>query len=43
MILIDLPSWMLMIGWFFTQIFKVVTTMFILVMSLNKIDVWRNK
>jgi|TARA_R100000654_G_scaffold46394_3_gene72608 hypothetical protein len=43
MILIDLPSWMIMIGWFFTQIFKVVTTMFILVMSLNKIDVWRNK
>jgi len=43
MILIDLPSWMLMIGWFFTQIFKVVTTMFILVMSLNKIDVWRKK
>jgi|TARA_R100001460_G_scaffold87602_2_gene129043 hypothetical protein len=43
MILIDIPSWMIMIGWFFTQIFKVVTTMFILVMSLNKIDVWRNK
>ena len=43
MILIDIPSWMIMIGWFFTQIFKVVTTMFILVMSLNKIDVWRKK
>lgn len=43
MILIDIPSWMIMIGWFFTQIFKIVTTMFILVMSLNKIDVWRNK
>ncbi len=43
MILIDIPSWMIMIGWFFTQIFKVVTTMFILVISLNKIELWRKK
>lgn len=43
MILIDIPSWMIMIGWFFTQIFKVVTTMFILVISLNKIELWRKQ
>ena len=43
MILIDIPSWMIMIGWFFTQLLKLVVTMFILVISLNKIDNWRKK
>ena len=43
MILIDIPNWMLIGGWFFTQLLKLVVTMFILVISLNRIDNWRKK
>jgi len=43
MILIDIPNWMLIVGWFFTQILKIVSSMFILVISLNKIEQWRKK
>jgi hypothetical protein len=43
MIIIDIPNWMLIVGWFFTQVFKIVGAMFILVVSLNKIDIWRKQ
>ena len=40
MIIIDIPTWMLMIGWVFTQLLKIVATMFLLVFCLNKVDQW---
>lgn len=41
MIIVDIPTWLVYIGWFLSQVFKIVVTMFLLVWSLNKIDSYR--
>lgn len=38
MIIIDIPTWMLLIGWFFTQSLKISSTFFILILALNRVD-----
>jgi len=38
MIIVDIPTWLIYIGWFFSQVFKVTIALFLLVWSLNKLD-----
>ena len=40
MFIYDVPFWMFAIGWVTSQLFKIVLTMFLIILCLNKIDQW---
>jgi len=40
MIIIDIPTWQLMIGWFFSQVLKFSVSAVLIVHCLNKFDGW---